>query len=90
MFAGGKKAAFTKESPYSPDLQAHALSKARAELELYFDGLAIEVSEEVKDSEEQKFMKFCKSLGMTEDQAKAGWATAQASAKPKDEEKVLE
>jgi hypothetical protein len=93
MFAGGKKAKFTKDSPYSPELAAHALSKAQDELGLFFDGLKIEVTEEVKDSEEQKFMKFCKSLGMSEEGAKAGWLSAQAAkAKPeaKTEEKVLE
>jgi hypothetical protein len=92
MFAGGKKAAFTKESPYSPELAAHALKKAQDELGLYFDGLNIEISEQVKDSEEQKFMKFCKSLGMSEEQAKAGWTTAQAAKaeQPAVAEKVLE
>jgi hypothetical protein len=94
MFAGGKKAKFTKESPYSPELAAHALAKAQDELGLFFDGLTIKISEEIKDSEEQKFMKFCKGLGMSEEAAKAGWTTAQA-AKPavveaKVEEKVLE
>ncbi len=95
MFAGGKKAPFTKESPYSPELAAHALKKAQDELVLYFDGLSIEISEEVKDSDEQKFIKFSKSLGMSEEIARAGWATAQAAkaaanqaAKPA--EKVLE
>src|SRR5580765_646849 len=79
MFAGGKKAKFTKDSLYSPELQAHALKIAQDELGKFYDGLEITTTEEVKDTEEQKFMKFCKSLGMTEEQAKAGWTTAQAA-----------
>ena len=87
MFAGGKKAKFTKESPYSPELQVHAQKVALEELGKFAEDLEIQISEEVKQSEEQKFMKFCKSLGMSEEQASAGWKTAQAA---KQEEKPAE
>ncbi len=91
MFAGGKKAKFTKDSPFSAELEAHAKAIALAELGLFFEGVQITTSEEVKASEEQKFMKFCKSLGMSEEQAKAGWTTAQAAkAEVKAEEPAAE
>lgn len=95
MFAGGKKAKFTKESPYSPELQAHAQKCALDELGLFLEGLQIQTSEQVKDSDEQKFIKFSMSLGMTKEIAQAGWNTAQAAKAAADEaakpaEKVLE
>ncbi len=95
MFAGGKKAKFTKESPFSPELEAHAKAIALAELGLYFEDVSITTAEEVKQSDEQKFVKFSMSLGMSEEIARAGWATAQAAkaaadAAAKPAEKVLE
>ncbi len=77
MFAGGKKAQFTKDSPYSPELASHALAKANAELGLYFEGLDIQISEEIKDSDEQKFVKFMVGLGSTAEIAKLAWKTAE-------------
>jgi hypothetical protein len=97
VFGGGKKAKFSRDSAYSEDLGKHAQSVLAKILEPFFDVSSIEVFAHVKQSEEQKFMTFCKKLGMSEEMAKAGWTTAQAAkaepeAKPeaKTEEKVLE
>jgi hypothetical protein len=89
VHAGGKKAKFTRETPYSDEYGEHAKAAITKVLEPYFDVQSIETFAHVKQSEEQKFMKFCKSLGMSEEQAKAGWTTAQASA-TKPAEVVLE
>lgn len=92
VFGGGKKAAFNRESAYSDDLGNHARVVLLKVLAPFFDVQSIETYAHVKATEEQKFMKFCKSLGMSEEQAKAGWTTAQANAKPAEApaEKVLE
>ena len=92
VYGGGKKAKFTRETPYSDQLGEHAKAVLSKVLEPFFDVQSIETFEHVKASEEQKFMKFCKSLGMSEDQAKAGWETASAAkaATEQPAEKVLE
>ncbi len=94
VFGGGKKAKFSRESAYSDELGEHAKATIAKILEPYFGDLSIETYAFVKQTEEQKFMKFCKSLGMSEEQARAGWTTAQAAKaqveEPKTEEKVLE
>jgi hypothetical protein len=90
--SGGKKAKFTRESPYSEEYGEHVQAAINKVLAPYFDVQSIETYAHVKQSEEQKFMKFCKSLGMSEEQAKAGWTTAQAAKaeQPAVAEKVLE
>ena len=91
--AGGKKAKYTRESPYSDEYGTHAAAAITKVLEPYFDVQSIKTFAHVKATEEQKFTRFCKSLGMSDEQAKAGWTTAQAAkAAPAAEvpEKVLE
>lgn len=93
VYGGGKKAAFNRESPYSDALGEHAKTVLLKVLDPYFENISIESFAHVKATEEQKFMKFCKSLGMSEEQAKAGWTTAQAAKAepaPAIAEKVLE
>lgn len=99
IFAGGKKAKFVKKSktsegsPYSPEFAAHALKCAQDELGKYCNGLTIEVSEELIESEYDKFAKVGKQLGWTPEQTKAAWDTAQANkpaSAPAVEEKTLE
>lgn len=83
-FAGGKKAKFDSKSAYSDELGTKAREAINKVLAPYFDVESIETFAHVKQSEEQKFMTFCKKLGMSEEQAKAGWTTAQANAKPEE------
>lgn len=92
VFGGGKKAQFNRESAYSEQLGEHAKAVLAKVLAPYFENISIETYAHVKATEEQKFMKFCKSLGMSEEQAKAGWATAQAAKTSAEApaEKVLE
>jgi hypothetical protein len=87
VFGGGKKAKFGRETPYSNELGEHAIAVLGKVLAPYFDVQSIETFAHTKATEEQKFMKFCKSLGMSEEQASAGWKTAQAA---KAEEKPAE
>src|SRR6266705_9034 len=68
VYAGGKKAVFNRESPYSSALGHHAKTVLLKVLAPFFDVHSIEIYPHVKQTEEQKFMKFCKSLGMSEDQ----------------------
>jgi hypothetical protein len=79
VFGGGKKAVFNRDSAYSDALGEHARAVLAKVLAPFFDVQSIETYAHVKQTEEQKFMKFCKSLGMSEEQAKAGWTTAQAA-----------
>jgi len=93
VYGGGKKAAFNRESPYSDALGEHAKAVLLKVLSPFFDVQSIETYGHVKQTEEQKFMKFCKSLGMSEEQARQGWVSAQVAASvapPKPAEVVLE
>lgn len=87
VFGGGKKAKFGRDSAYSDELGVHAKTAIEKILQPFFDDISIETYAFIKQTEEQKFMKFCKSLGMSEEQAKAGWTTAQAAQEKPTEEK---
>jgi hypothetical protein len=79
VFGGGKKAKFSRDSAYSNELGEHAKTAIEKILAPFFGDISIETYAFIKQTEEQKFMKFCKSLGMSEEQASAGWKTAQAA-----------
>lgn len=93
VFGGGKKAKFSRDSAYSDELGNHAKTVLGEMLGKFCENVEIETFAHVKQSEEQKFLTFCKKLGMSETEAKAGWESAQkakAAATPAEPEKVQE
>ena len=91
--AGGKKAEYSAQSPYSQGYADKAKASVVSVLEKHgFVNVVCETSEKVKLDDKAKFIRDMIKLGMSAEAAEAGWETAQSKmqAKKPEEQKAEE